>query len=117
VIVNLLENAISFSPPDGSVKVKAKRTGSEIQIAVEDEGPGIPPENLERIFERFYTDRPQENFGQNSGLGLNISRQIAVAHGGQLWAENRPSSAADGQATGAERGSGGARLVMRLPAA
>ena len=54
----------------------ARRIGTEIQIAVEDEGPGIPPENLERIFERFYTDRPQENFGQNSGLGLNISRQI-----------------------------------------
>ena len=61
-----------------------------MQIAVEDEGPGIPEENLERIFERFYTDRPQESFGQNSGLGLNISRQIVVAHGGRLYAENRP---------------------------
>ena len=90
VIVNLLDNAISFSPPGGRVTVTARRVGSEIQIAVEDEGPGIPPENLERIFERFYTDRPQENFGQNSGLGLNISRQIVVAHGGRLWAENRP---------------------------
>src|SRR3990170_3863226 len=72
VIVNLLDNAISFSPPGGRVSVKAKRVDNEIQIAVEDEGPGIPPENLERIFERFYTDRPQESFGQNSGLGLNI---------------------------------------------
>jgi hypothetical protein len=89
VIVNLLDNAISFSPPGGRVSVKAKRVGHEIQIAVEDEGPGIPPETLERIFERFYTDRPQESFGQNSGLGLNISRQIVVAHGGRLWAENR----------------------------
>jgi two-component system sensor histidine kinase ChvG len=115
VIVNLLENAISFSPPDGRVRIKAKRVGSEIQIAVEDEGPGIPPENLERIFERFYTDRPQENFGQNSGLGLNISRQIAVAHGGRLWAENRPANSSGEEAK--ERSSGGARFVIRLPAA
>ena len=110
VMVNLLENAISFSPPDGRVTVAARRIGNEIQIAIEDEGPGIPEENLERIFERFYTDRPQENFGQNSGLGLNISRQIVVAHGGRLYAENRP--ARDASAT-----SGGARFVIRLPAA
>jgi len=110
VITNLLDNAISFSPPDGRVAVRARKIGSEIQVAVEDEGPGIPEENLERIFERFYTDRPQENFGQNSGLGLNISRQIAVAHGGRLYAENRPP-----RKEGAK--SGGARFVMRLPAA
>jgi two-component system, OmpR family, sensor histidine kinase ChvG len=110
VMVNLLENAISFSPPDGRVTVAARRIGNEIQIAIEDEGPGIPEENLERIFERFYTDRPQENFGQNSGLGLNISRQIVVAHGGRLYAENRPGR--DASAT-----SGGARFVIRLPAA
>jgi two-component system sensor histidine kinase ChvG len=120
VIVNLLDNAISFSPPGGRVSVKAKRVGSEIQIAVEDEGPGIPSENLERIFERFYTDRPQESFGQNSGLGLNISRQIVVAHGGRLWAENRhyEGDGASGKSAGAaERKSGGARFVIRLPAA
>jgi two-component system sensor histidine kinase ChvG len=120
VIVNLLDNAISFSPPGGRVSVKAKRVGNEIQIAVEDEGPGIPPENLERIFERFYTDRPQESFGQNSGLGLNISRQIVVAHGGRLWAENRlhEGDGARGRSIGAaERKSGGARFVIRLPAA
>src|SRR4249919_930495 len=120
VIVNLLDNAISFSPPGGRVSVKAKRVGNEIQIAVEDEGPGIPPENLERIFERFYTDRPQESFGQNSGLGLNISRQIVVAHGGRLWAENRlhEGDAARGKSVGAaERKTAGARFVIRLPAA
>jgi two-component system, OmpR family, sensor histidine kinase ChvG len=120
VIVNLLDNAISFSPPGGRVSVKAKRVVHEIQIAVEDEGPGIPPENLERIFERFYTDRPQESFGQNSGLGLNISRQIVVAHGGRLWAENRhdEGDGASGKSAGAaERLSGGARFVIRLPAA
>jgi two-component system sensor histidine kinase ChvG len=118
VIVNLLENAISFSPPDGCVAVVARRIGNEIQIAVEDEGPGIPQENLERVFERFYTDRPQENFGQNSGLGLNISRQIVVAHGGRLYAENRPARGAGRGGGDAPAGtSGGARFVIRLPAA
>lgn len=116
VIVNLLENAISFTSPVSRVTVKAKRVGPEIEIAVEDEGPGIAPENLERIFERFYTDRPQENFGQNSGLGLNISRQIAVAHGGRLWAENRPLNATSPKTVkGVKRKSGGARFVIRLP--
>jgi two-component system, OmpR family, sensor histidine kinase ChvG len=118
VIVNLLDNAISFSPPGGRVTVAARRVGPEIQIAIEDEGPGIPAENLERIFERFYTDRPQESFGQNSGLGLNISRQIVVAHGGRLWAENRFLATTGARNVGAaERGSGGARFVIRLPAA
>jgi two-component system, OmpR family, sensor histidine kinase ChvG len=118
VIVNLLENAISFSPPGGRVAVVTRRIGTEIQIAVEDEGPGIPEENLERIFERFYTDRPQENFGQNSGLGLNISRQIVVAHGGRLWAENRPPAGLGrGKGDAGDKNSGGARFVIRLPAA
>ena len=113
VVVNLLENAISFSPPGGRVAVAAKREGANIQVVVEDEGPGIPPENLERIFERFYTDRPQESFGQNSGLGLNISRQIIAAHGGRIWAENRSAGkSADGGV-----GKTGARFVIRLPAA
>jgi two-component system, OmpR family, sensor histidine kinase ChvG len=117
VIVNLLDNAISFSPPSGRVAVVTRRIGSEIQIAIEDEGPGIPDENLERIFERFYTDRPQENFGQNSGLGLNISRQIAVAHGGRLWAENRPPAGVGrGKGDASVGKSAGARFVMRLPA-
>src|SRR5262245_15266412 len=117
VIVNLLDNAISFSPPGGKVTVAARRIGPEIHIAVEDEGPGIPSENLERIFERFYTDRPQESFGQNSGLGLNISRQIVGAHGGRLYAENRPLSAASrGMADSGGRKSGGGRFVIRLPA-
>ena len=118
VIVNLLENAISFSPPGGRIAVVTRRIGAEIQIAVEDEGPGIPEENLERIFERFYTDRPQENFGQNSGLGLNISRQIVVAHGGRLWAENRPPAGLGrGKGDAGEKNNGGARFVIRLPAA
>jgi len=117
VIVNLLDNAISFSAPGSRVAVLARRIGHEIQIAVEDEGPGIPEENLERVFERFYTDRPQESFGQNSGLGLNISRQIAVAHGGRLWAENRPPKGVGrGKGDAGVGRSSGARFVMRLPA-
>jgi two-component system sensor histidine kinase ChvG len=116
VIINLLDNAISFSPPGGRVAVVARRIGPDIQIAVEDEGPGIPDENLERIFERFYTDRPQENFGQNSGLGLNISRQIVVAHGGHLHAENGlPAGVGRGKGDGGD-GRAGARFVIRLPA-
>ncbi len=116
VIINLLDNAISFSPPGGQVAVVARRIGPDIQIAVEDEGPGIPNENLERIFERFYTDRPQENFGQNSGLGLNISRQIVVAHGGRLHAENgSPAGVGRGKGDGGD-GRGGARFFIRLPA-
>ncbi|MGD8356391.1 MAG: sensor histidine kinase [Methyloceanibacter sp.] len=118
VMVNLIENAISFSPPRGLVKVTARRRGPEVEVTIEDEGPGIARENLERIFERFYTDRPHETFGQNSGLGLNISRQIIAAHGGRLYAENRAlsddkASTADGHV----RSSGGARFVIRLKAA
>ncbi|BAQ16047.1 sensor histidine kinase [Methyloceanibacter caenitepidi] len=116
VMVNLIENAISFSPPRGRVIITARRRGTNIEILIEDEGPGIPPENLERIFERFYTDRPHETFGQNSGLGLNISRQIIAAHGGKLYAENRPPPGGDTGASGAKR-SGGARFVIRLKAA
>ena len=90
VVVNLIENAISFSPKGGSIYVSAKKLqeNNQIEISVEDEGPGIRDENLEKIFKRFYTDRP-ESFGNNSGLGLNISQQIVRAHKGAIWAENR----------------------------
>src|SRR5690606_24461163 len=76
VIDNLIENARSFSPPGGTVRVSCRRLKNEVEIMVEDEGPGIRPDALEKIFERFYTDRPEHGFGQNSGLGLSISRQI-----------------------------------------
>ncbi len=95
VIINLIDNAISFSPAGGDIYVSAKRSKKrdEIEIVVEDEGPGISEENLKKIFDRFYTDRPgAEAFGKNSGLGLNISQQIVKAHGGRIWAENRLSS-------------------------
>ncbi len=89
VINNLIDNARSFSPQDGVVRVTCRRAGDEIGIIVEDDGPGIRPDALDKIFERFYTDRPQQNFGQNSGLGLSISKQIVEAHGGRLAARNR----------------------------
>ncbi|HLH51810.1 MAG TPA: stimulus-sensing domain-containing protein [Roseiarcus sp.] len=123
VITNLIDNARSFSAPGGEVRVIARRTriedqGERVEIAVEDDGPGIPPHALERIFERFYTDRPGQGFGQNSGLGLSISRQIVEAHGGRIWAENRPFSAAAGAADGdCGRHGAGARFVVSLPAA
>lgn len=90
IITNLIENARSFvSDQDGKITVRLVRTRSRCIVYVEDNGPGIQAENIDRIFERFYTDRPEaEDFGQNSGLGLSISRQIAEAHGGSLRAEN-----------------------------
>ncbi len=109
---NLVDNARSFSPPDGEVRVRLRRVQSEVEFSVEDDGPGIPPHALERVFERFYTDRPEQGFGQNSGLGLSISRQIVEAHRGAIRAENRPGPPdPDGEPTRL-----GARFVVRLPA-
>ncbi|MEX2696725.1 sensor histidine kinase [Rhizobium mongolense] len=90
IITNLIENARSFVPDEGGkITVRLFRTRSRCIVYIEDNGPGIQAENIDRIFERFYTDRPEsEGFGQNSGLGLSISRQIAEAHGGSLRAEN-----------------------------
>ena len=90
IITNLIENARSFVPEhEGKITVRLVRTRSRCIVYIEDNGPGIQAENIDRIFERFYTDRPEaEGFGQNSGLGLSISRQIAEAHGGSLRAEN-----------------------------
>src|ERR1700681_264505 len=105
--------AQSFSEPGGKVRIACRRLRSEIEIVIDDNGPGIREDALERIFERFYTDRPHQGFGQNSGLGLSISKQIIEAHGGRIWAENRPGPlSADGEATVA-----GARFVVRLGAA
>lgn len=104
VLRNLIGNAASFSPPGGTIRLSAEREGKFVRIEVEDEGPGIPDNKLEAIFERFYSERPQtEKFGTHSGLGLSISKQIVQAHGGLIWAENRPE--------------GGARFVVKLPAA
>jgi two-component system sensor histidine kinase ChvG len=112
VISNLLSNAQSFSPAGGKVRIVCRRVRADIEIVVDDDGPGIGEDALERIFERFYTDRPHQGFGQNSGLGLSISKQIIEAHGGRIWAENRAGAVdAEGKPTVA-----GARFVVRLPA-
>jgi two-component system sensor histidine kinase ChvG len=114
VIDNLIQNARSFSSSGGAVRVTCRRLKSDVEIVVDDDGPGIRPDAFDKIFERFYTDRPQQNFGQNSGLGLSISKQIVEAHGGRLWAENRTGIATH---EGADPLVLGARFTMRLPAA
>ncbi|MCX7382445.1 MAG: stimulus-sensing domain-containing protein [Alphaproteobacteria bacterium] len=109
VLRNLIGNAISFSPPNGSIALKARDTGTVIELAIEDEGPGIPEDRLEHVFERFYSERPkEERFGQHSGLGLSISRQIVDALKGRIIAENRRGP--DGRVIGA-------RFVVQLPKA
>jgi two-component system sensor histidine kinase ChvG len=115
VMNNLIDNARSFSPPDGTVRVICRRSGREILITVDDDGPGIRPDAIDKIFERFYTDRPQQNFGQNSGLGLSISKQIVEAHDGRLVAQNRIAPREPGDGTGEDRILG-ARFLVRLPA-
>ncbi|HTO81845.1 MAG TPA: stimulus-sensing domain-containing protein [Methylomirabilota bacterium] len=106
---NLISNAISFSPAGGSIRIAAARAGDKVRIAVSDDGPGIPPEKLTDIFDRFYSERPAgEKFGTHSGLGLSISKQIVEAHGGSIVAANR--TAPDGRVLGAV-------FTVTLPAA
>jgi two-component system sensor histidine kinase ChvG len=114
VFDNLIDNARSFSPVGGAVRVTCRRLKSEIEIIVDDDGPGVPEEAVEKIFERFYTHRPDQDFGQNSGLGLSISKHIVEAHDGRVLVENRqaPSAAPDGTPDVL-----GARFIVRLPAA
>jgi len=113
VFNNLIDNARSFSPEGGVVRIACRRRREQVTIVVDDDGPGIRPDALEKIFDRFYTDRPDHGFGQNSGLGLSISRQIVEAHGGRIRAENRVGLSADGSG---EPQVLGARFVIRLPA-
>jgi two-component system sensor histidine kinase ChvG len=112
VVSNLVDNARSFSPPGGTVRITCRKLKNEVEITVDDDGPGIRPEALEKIFERFYTDRPDQGFGQNSGLGLSITKQIVEAHGGSIRVENRTVPAGRGE----ESQMLGARFVVRLPA-
>ncbi len=102
MLANLLDNAVKYSPPGGTVRLSARREGDTVEIAVEDEGPGIAPEHLPRVFERFYKGDPARA-SEGVGLGLAIVKHLARAHGGSVHAENRAE--------------GGARFVVRLPAA
>ena len=110
VFVNLITNAASFCADGDAVRVWARRRENRVLVVVEDTGPGIPEQALTSVFKRFYSDRPPTHFGNNSGLGLSISKQIVEAHGGVIWAENiRPTNA---DATSEPLG---ARFVVGLP--
>lgn len=106
VFENLIENALSFSPEGGAMHIRAARTGEDVEVSVEDEGPGVPEEAREAIFRRFHSVRPRsEAFGRHSGLGLAIARTIVEGHQGSIEARDR----IDGRS--------GARFVVRLPQA
>ena len=105
-INNILDNAVSFSPPGGLVEIAASHIGEEIRIRIDDEGPGVPPEAREAIFNRFHSIRPEgEGFGRHSGLGLAIARAIVEGHDGEIDVHDRDDAPS------------GARFTIRLPAA
>jgi len=110
VFVNLITNAISFCEEGDAIRVWARQRENRILVVVEDTGPGIPEGALEKIFKRFYSERPEGQFGNNSGLGLAISKQIVEAHGGVIWAENIRPTDADISSEPL-----GARFVVGLP--
>ncbi len=110
VFVNLISNAVSFCEDGDAIRVWVRKRENRVLVVVEDTGPGIPEQALTKIFNRFYTERPVDHFGNNSGLGLAISKQIVEAHGGVIWAENiRPT---DADVTSEPLG---ARFVVGLP--
>lgn len=110
VFVNLITNATSFCEDGDAIRLWARQRENRVLIVVEDTGPGIPEAGLTKVFKRFYSERPQDDFGNNSGLGLAISKQIVEAHGGVIWAENiRPT---DADITSEPLG---ARFVVGLP--
>ena len=110
VFVNLITNAISFCEDGDAIRVWARKRENRVLVVVEDTGPGIPDSALAKVFNRFYSERPEGQFGNNSGLGLAISKQIVEAHGGVIWAENiRPT---DADVTSDPLG---ARFVVGLP--
>ena len=108
VFRNLISNAVSFSPPSGTITIRTVRERRHVKIMVEDQGPGIPAGKEEDIFNRFYTERPEgEAFGKHSGLGLSISKQIVEAHRGMITAETMKDDSGSAK---------GARFTVRLPA-
>lgn len=110
VFVNLISNAVSFCHTGDAIRVWVRRRDNRVLVVVEDTGPGIPEEALTKVFKRFYSQRPESDFGNNSGLGLAISKQIIEAHGGVIWAENIKPSSADPTSEPL-----GARFVVGLP--
>ena len=110
VFVNLITNAISFCEDGDAIRIWAREKENRVLVVVEDTGPGIPDQALSKIFKRFYSQRPEEHFGNNSGLGLAISKQIVEAHGGVIWAENIRPTQADITSDPL-----GARFVVGLP--
>jgi len=110
VFVNLISNAISFCEDGDAIRVWARRRENRVLVVVEDTGPGIPEQALAKIFKRFYSERPAGQYGNNSGLGLSISKQIVEAHGGVIWAENIRPTDADAASDPL-----GARFVVGLP--
>ena len=110
VFVNLITNAISFCEEGDAIRLWARRRDNRVLVVVEDTGPGIPDQALEKVFQRFYSERPEGDFGNNSGLGLAISKQIVEAHDGVIWAENIRPTHADSTSEPL-----GARFVVGLP--
>ncbi|NVO57450.1 sensor histidine kinase [Rhodobacteraceae bacterium B1Z28] len=110
VFVNLITNAISFCEESDAIRVWVRQRDNRVLVVVEDTGPGIPEQALTKVFKRFYSERPAEHFGNNSGLGLAISKQIVEAHGGVIWAENIRPTEADITSDPL-----GARFVVGLP--
>ncbi len=102
-VENLIDNAISFSQPDDKVRISALSSGDDINIVVDDNGPGVPADRREAIFRRFHSERPDDDFARHSGLGLAIAETIVEAMGGEIVVKDAPS--------------GGARFVIRLPTA
>jgi signal transduction histidine kinase len=102
VLTNILDNALRHTPEGGQITLSARHKDNLVQIAVQDSGPGLPPEEAERIFERFYrVDASRHREDGGSGLGLAIAKSIVQAHGGQVWAESEAGK--------------GLRIVISLP--